>query len=44
MTSLGIYEVDGDTLTIIATEPGDQLRPLSFDEPRKSSEFYFIKK
>jgi uncharacterized protein (TIGR03067 family) len=43
-TSLGIYEVDGDTLTIIATEPGDHLRPLSFDEPCKSSEFYFTKK
>ena len=43
-TSLGIYEVDGDTLTIIATEPGDHLRPLSFDEPGKSNEFYFTKK
>ncbi len=42
-TSLGIYEVDGDTLTIIATEPGDHLRPLSFDEPGKSNEFYFAK-
>ena len=41
--SLGIYEVDGDTLTIIASEPGDHLRPLSFDEPGKSSEFYFTK-
>ena len=43
-TSLGIYEVDGDTLTIIATDPGDHLRPLSFDEPEKSSQFYFTKK
>jgi uncharacterized protein (TIGR03067 family) len=43
-TSLGIYEVDGDTLTILATEPGDHLRPLSFDEPGKSAEFYFTKK
>jgi uncharacterized protein (TIGR03067 family) len=43
-TSLGIYEVDGDTLTIIATDPGDHLRPLSFDEPGKSSQFYFTKK
>ena len=41
---LGIYEVDGDTLTIIATDPGDHLRPLSFDEPCKSSEFFFTKK
>lgn len=43
-TSLGVYEVDGDTLTIIATEPGDHLRPLSFDEAGKSREFYFTKK
>ena len=43
-TSLGIYEVDGDTLTIIATDPGDHLRPLSFDEPCKSSEFFFTRK
>ena len=43
-TRLGIYEVDGDTLTIIAGKPGDHLRPLSFDEPGKSSEFYFTKK
>ena len=42
-TLFGIYEVDGDTLTIIATEPGDRLRPLSFDEPGKFSEFYFTK-
>jgi uncharacterized protein (TIGR03067 family) len=41
--SRGIYEVDGDTLTIIATEPGDHLRPLSFDEPGKFSEFFFTK-
>ena len=43
-SSLGIYEVDGDTLTIIASEPGEHLRPLSFDEPGRSSEFYFTKK
>jgi uncharacterized protein (TIGR03067 family) len=42
-TSLGIYEIDGDTLTIIATEPGDHLRPLSFDEPDTSSKFFFTK-
>ena len=41
---LGIYEVNRDTLTIIATEPGDHLRPLSFDEPGKSNEFYFTKR
>jgi uncharacterized protein (TIGR03067 family) len=43
-TLFGIYEVDGDTLTIIATEPGDHLRPFSFDEPGKYNEFYFAKK
>ena len=43
-TSLGIYEVDGDTLTIVTTEPGDHLRPFSFDEPGKSSEFFFTRK
>ena len=42
-TRLGIYEVDGDTLTIIAGKPGDHLRPLSFDEPDKSNEFCFTK-
>jgi len=42
-TRLGIYEVDGATLTIIAGKPGDFVRPLSFDEPGQSSEFYFTK-
>ena len=41
--SLGIYEVDGETLTIVASKPGEHLRPLSFDEPAKSFEFYFTK-
>jgi len=42
-TALGIYEVDGKTLTIIASKPGEHLRPLSLDEPGKSLEFYFTK-
>ena len=42
--SLGIYQVDRDTLAIIATEPGDHLRPISFDEPGQSIEFYFTRK
>lgn len=42
-TSLGIYEVYGETLTIIANKPGEPLRPQSFDEPGQSLEFYFIK-
>ena len=41
--SLGIYEVDGDTLTIFSTKPGDHLRPLSFDESGKFTEFYFTR-
>ena len=41
---LGIYEVNRDTLTIIATKFGDHLRPFSFDEPGKSSEFFFTRK
>ena len=42
-TSLGIYDVYGETLTIIVNKPGEHLRPLSFDEPGKSFEFYFTK-
>ena len=42
-TSLGIYEVNGETLTIIANKPGEHLRPQSFDEPGQSLEFYFTK-
>jgi len=42
-TLFGIYEVDENTLTIIATAPSDHLRPVSFDEPGKSNEFYFTK-
>jgi len=42
-TSLGIYEVYGETLTIIANKPGEPLRPQSFDEPGQSLEFYFTK-
>ena len=42
-TALGIYEVDEETLTIIASKPGEQLRPLSLDEPGQSFEFYFTK-
>jgi uncharacterized protein (TIGR03067 family) len=42
-TLLGIYDVYGGTLTIIANKPGEHLRPFSFDEPGKSIEFYFTK-
>ena len=42
-TALGIYEVDEETLTIIASKPGEHLRPLSLDKPGQSFEFYFTK-
>lgn len=42
-TALGIYEVYGETLTIVASKPGEHLRPRSFDEPGQSLEFYFTK-
>lgn len=41
-TALGIFEIDGDTLTIASSEPGGQLRPRSFDEPG-AAEFIFAK-
>jgi uncharacterized protein (TIGR03067 family) len=41
-TALGIFEIDGDTLTIASSEPGGQLRPRSFDEPG-TIEFNFAK-
>jgi len=42
-TALGIYEVDGETLTILVSKPGGHQRPQSFDEPGKSFEFYFTR-
>jgi uncharacterized protein (TIGR03067 family) len=41
-TALGIFEIDGDTLTIASSEPGGQFRPRSFDEPGMT-EFIFGK-
>jgi uncharacterized protein (TIGR03067 family) len=41
-TALGIFEIDGDTLTIASSEPGGQFRPRSFDEPG-TTEFIFAK-
>ena len=40
-TLLGIYEIDGDTLTFITAAPGKSLRPLSFDEPQEAIIFSF---
>ena len=38
---LGIYEIDGNTLTFITAAPGKNLRPLSFDEPQEAIIFNF---
>jgi uncharacterized protein (TIGR03067 family) len=42
-TLLGIYEVEEDTLTFITAAPGENSRPLSFDEPRESVVFSFVR-
>jgi len=42
-TLLGIYEIDGNTLTFITNEPGSQLRPASFDENGKAVVFNFVR-
>lgn len=42
-TLLGIYEIDAGTLTFIAAAPGNNLRPLSFDEPREAVIFSFVR-
>ena len=42
-TLLGIYEIDEDTLTFIATAPGQKLRPLSFDDPEEAVIFSFVR-
>lgn len=42
-TTLGIYKIEEDTLTIVAGNPGEQLRPLSFDEIEKTVVYIFVK-
>ena len=42
-TLLGIYEIDGDTLTFITSAPGKNMRPLSFDEPQEAVIFSFVR-
>ncbi len=40
-TSLGIYKIEDDTLTIVAGKPGRQMRPLSFNEFEKTIVYIF---
>ena len=42
-TSLGIYEIEADTLVIVASEPGNFQRPFSFDQTQTSVVFVFEK-
>ena len=42
-TLLGIYEIDEGTLTFIAAAPGQNLRPMSFDDPQKAVIFSFVR-
>ncbi|MGD2269678.1 MAG: hypothetical protein PVI06_04705 [Desulfobacterales bacterium] len=42
-TLLGIYKLEAETLTIVTGEPGDQLRPRSFDEYEKAVVFIFAR-
>jgi uncharacterized protein (TIGR03067 family) len=42
-TWLGIYQVEEDVLTLVAGEPGDDVRPWSFNETRDTVAFVFEK-
>ena len=42
-TLLGIYEIDGDTLTLITNKPGNRHRPDSFDIKGEAVIFNFIR-
>ncbi len=43
ITLLGIYEIDGNTLTLITSKAGNQLRPNSLDEYDKAVVFNFVR-
>jgi hypothetical protein len=43
VTLLGIYEIDGNHLTLITGEPGNPLRPCSFNEYDKVAVFNFMR-
>lgn len=40
---LGIYTIDGDSLTLITNKPGSQLRPTSFDDNGQAVVFNFVR-
>ena len=40
-TSFGIYEIEADTLVLVASEPGNSERPFSFDQRQASVAFVF---
>ena len=40
-TSFGIYEIEADTLVLVAAEPGNSQRPISFDQTQASIAFVF---
>jgi uncharacterized protein (TIGR03067 family) len=42
-TLLGIYKIEEDTLTIVTSEPGGQLRPRSFEEYEKAVVYIFAR-
>ena len=42
-TSFGIYEIDAGSLLLVTAEPGDTLRPFSFDKARDAIAFVFEK-
>jgi uncharacterized protein (TIGR03067 family) len=41
ITSFGIYEIEEDTLVLVAAEPGNSERPFSFDQTEASVAFVF---
>ena len=40
---LGVYEIDGNSLTLITTKPGNHFRPSSLDENDKAVVFNFVR-
>jgi len=42
-TSFGIYKIEKDTLILVASKPGKEARPFSFDETADTIAFVFEK-
>jgi uncharacterized protein (TIGR03067 family) len=40
-TSFGIYEIEADTLVLVAAEPGNSERPFSFEQTQETIAFVF---